>query len=376
MDQMTFAPAKPEVQIATSLQNQLSEVNGFEVKSSTVVERQFRNLRDVRRIRDPDQLIQSLAMALSVDFVVWGQLKPGQDVTQVTTAFYAKQTGRRLANEVVIRSNSSTIGPNETTRLADELIRTTSAIRSDFRHDRVLATRLAAFRSNRGTLIRPVSTDATGQRLLLTAYAALERALEFAADDPRAKRELDQAERALVQATENSETNSPFAQFLLSSCYFNQAQRMTKLGNEKTARAKTRAYVRAINNANRSARDARTEHLRREIQGDYKLLVRKDVPGAIEDYQSLVDAPDSPLNSSLRGHWMLAAIYLGDWGVDEDHVDHDKARQHAIEIMTHWPDSREARFYHQALKWNAIEGKTAFGYVPKQNAAVVGLIES
>ena len=64
---------------------------------------------------------------------------------------------------------------------------------------------------------------------------------------------------------------------------------------------------------------------------------------------------------------MLAGVYSGDWNTGAEFFDAAKARDHLIAIHTHWPDSSEARFIKESLRWNDEDGRNEYEHFPHHN---------
>ena len=80
-------------------------------------------------------------------------------------------------------------------------------------------------------------------------------------------------------------------------------------------------------------------------------------------------ASDQPLQTQLRGHWMLSGIRAGDWGLaEQSSVDLNESRRHVIQILSNWPDSPEASLLKQWLRWDDTKGETEFNFMPAVHA--------
>ena len=78
---------------------------------------------------------------------------------------------------------------------------------------------------------------------------------------------------------------------------------------------------------------------------------------------------NQPIQSQLRGHWMLAGIYAGDWGnAGKPIVDAEQSRRHITEILSNWPDSPEAKLLKQWLRWDDTKQQTDFNFLPSLNS--------
>ena len=100
------------------------------------------------------------------------------------------------------------------------------------------------------------------------------------------------------------------------------------------------------------------------------LASRERKPEEAVDRYLAMTKPDQPLQSQLRGHWMLAGIYAGDWGnAGQPIVDVEKSRRHLTEILANWPDSPEAKLLKEWLRWDDKQEQTEFNYLPRLNAS-------
>jgi tetratricopeptide (TPR) repeat protein len=219
----------------------------------------------------------------------------------------------------------------------------------------------------------PVALDAA-KGSLLEGAEALEQALALPAGDAEATALLATARESLQQAVENDGEN-PLARFYLANALFNQARAAQLAGDLDAARTLMTDFARQLREAFR-LRDKRPGDaaLVAEIEGDYALLVRGNVDDAIKFYGGMAsDAPSG--DAARRGHWMLAGIYSGDWGVDAKYVDRDAAKQALIQILARWPDSSEAAYIRRALRWNDADGGSRFPNFPRENAPLAEMVD-
>ena len=72
---------------------------------------------------------------------------------------------------------------------------------------------------------------------------------------------------------------------------------------------------------------------------------------------------------------LVREIRCGDWGVGEEYVDPEKAREHLLAILAHWPKSGEAEFIRTKLRWDDEVGENAFDHYPHQGPAFLDVIE-
>ena len=164
-----------------------------------------------------------------------------------------------------------------------------------------------------------------------------------------------------------AEPRNPIAHWLQSNVAYNQAMRFFQLGSVDEAESRMREMKSSLTRAAKDRSKVKIPSLQIEMFADYQLLVNREPAKAIESYKQMTSA-SQPLPTQLRGHWMLAGIYAGDWGNSEKTVvDPDNARRHITEIMANWPDSPEASLLKQWLRWDETKQKTDFNYLPKLN---------
>lgn len=377
LDNLSFDPSLESVQVSTELRHRLRCVPGAELKSPLAVERHAAILQ-ARGVRGP-QLLQSLATALNVDYVVWGNVTRVEGNLEIHSAIYDRVTGKDIVSDLV-RTGPQLPVTEVTGRLVQALQEKVVAGNLDVR----LA---AAFRqvtpgsAAEVRLISPVAQTAAGRTELLTGFEILEKALAYPVGDNQAEPLLAQARTSLEKARDEDQQN-PLAYLLLANCCFNEAQALKREGKDAEAAPLLQEFSQAMSIAYRFRREAKFDYLRLEIEADYALLVSKDFPAAVKSYEELTKiSPDTPLHTALRAHWMLAGIRSGDWGVAESPaaaslVDEAQARAHLIQILAHWADSSEADFIRHNLRWDDEAGKNRFEYLPRINAsaaeAVVG----
>jgi hypothetical protein len=218
---------------------------------------------------------------------------------------------------------------------------------------------------------------------LLAGYEFLEQALAFQAGAPEAETLLSQAEAALTAAVGPSgDSQNGFGHMLLANCYFNQSMARANQGDSAAASERMQLFRAAMNQAYQDRVRVPNESDRAEIEADFNLFIKKDVPAACQIYESLTGqtaSGDKPTtirsHAALRAHWMLAGIYAGDWGVGSSFVDAEKARQHLLQILAQWPESSEANFVRTNLRWNEQSGQTEFNHFPQQHAAVTQFLK-
>jgi hypothetical protein len=368
--EISFDPDREPVQIATELREKFRMVPEADVKSPVDVERALRRLKSGNV--PPDDWLQALALRLGVDYVVWGTYRRDQVLVQVKSAIYGKADGQKVAEAAVL--TSATLKETDLAgNVAGRLMLTT--FERDTAPDLVAA--FAAMQQNANLnqdVLTPVSSTTDGRTVLMAGFEALEQALGYPLDSGEAQTLLGRAERSLLQATQ-AEPRNPFAQMVLASCLFNQAERLAQEGLEQEVEAKLQQFSEALKRAYRLRDNTRMKHLQTEIEADYQLLIKKDHAEAVRLYESLAQATrDTKLHVALRAHWMLAGIFSGDWDVDASAVDPKKARQHLVQILAHWPDSDEAGFIKRQLRWDEEEGHNQFEHFPREHTPMASEI--
>lgn len=370
LDELSFDPKLPAVQVAAEFRHRLRALPNTDVKSPLSIERHVAILK-ARGIRGP-QLLPALATALNADYLVWGSLSQEQGNLELKSNFYGKTRGQDIVTDVV-RTSPQLPVTEMTAQLASSLGQKLQIQKVDNR----LATTLGSLKP--GTLaqqrfINPVSQTEAGRTNLLAGFEALEKALAYAAGSQEAEPLLAQARSSLALARQEDQQN-PLVYLLLASAAFNDAQVLSSQGKSEEAAAALRECSQALSLAYRFRREAKFDYLRREIEADYHLLVGKSYPEAIAAYEELSQlTPDTPLHTALRAHWMLAGIYSGDWGLAKNEkgkavIDPAKARGHLIQILANWSDSSEAEFIRRNLRWDEETGTNRFEHFPRVNEA-------
>jgi len=370
--QMHFAADRPEVKLATELREKLRQLPGVEVASKVNVERHWERLSrragagegDLETETGRSGFLQALTSGLGVDYVVWGDYRGSGPTAQVDSAIFAREHGRAIA-----RGSLSIEDPAAETQLTglllEELIASLNQEAPESHLGRTLGDYWDQAAAESAGLSQPISSRAEVRDRCLVALAAMEEALEFPAGDRRAVEPLQVAQRELEAALE-AEPLNPRALLWLANCYFNQAQLLLQFGDSAEANRKLEQAEECLKRAFRLRLEVRDEDLRQEILGDYALLVQRDAATAADHYKRLVDSPSARLKSALRGHWMLAGIYSGEWGAAAELTQPATARQHLIQILAHWEESQEAKFVRHALRWADDAGQNQYDYFPAQ----------
>lgn len=356
LDQITFDTRNPAVLVSTALRTKLAGIAGVRVASPLDIKKQLRRLRAEGINRD--QAIRGLAARLGVDYVIWGTPQP--DGATYQTAAYRRDNGQQIV-AVPIAADSSD--------LAYVLVEA-SAKKSD---DPALADLFRRMQGLKQSVTEPMSDDATTHRDLLAAIESLDQALGFESGAEESVQLLETARLASEKAAKADRRNS-LAYWLQANIAYNQASRLFQQGDVEAATRLRKAMTVALQRAADPShlQRVRSPSLATEIRADYNLLVARDTAKAVEFYQQMTGS-DQPLQTQLRGHWMLAGIYAGDWGNAENEiVDATKSRRHITEILANWPESPQATLLKDWLHWDDSRQQTEFNYLPLMNTEFLG----
>ncbi|KAA5543722.1 VWA domain-containing protein [Roseiconus nitratireducens] len=352
LDSVRFDPQLDSVQVATAIRYQFAQLPGVRTVSPVDVQRQLRRLR-AEGLSD-NQTVRGLAGRLGVDYVLWGQVSAG-DATVQTAAY------RRRDGQAVVRVSFD----GDRGRLTDVIL---TAAAKEGQPDEAITRLARAVQKNasEARLLGPIAESGATTAELLSAIESLGQALAYPAGSEESVQRLGQARRS-SQAAAAAEPRNPIAQWLSANALFNLAAHQFRAGDDDAARALMSESKSALRRAARSVDRVASEALALEIRADEALLIRGDAEQAVATYQTLTET-QMPRASQLRGHWMLAGIYAGDWGVSRSVVDRQKSRQHVIQILANWPDSPEASQLKHWLMWDDAAGETRHNYLPLINA--------
>lgn len=371
LEQMSFDARLKEVQIATEWRHKLKNVPGVTLKNPREVQNYFTLLQ--RQGMKGARLLESLAVGLDVDCVVWGGMKEENQVITLHSGLYAPNNRQPLVADQVSTGNQMTetqlVG-----NIMDRMIRKAESLKTLPTGFNMLAS--AARQGMPEGVITEVASRDTDRSRILEGMEHLESAVAFQAGSAEGFEFLEKADAALQQAVADDREN-PLAQLLLANCHYNLAKYYESHGDAAAAAARARQYRSAMQQARTHMRKSKDPVVRDEIEGDFYLIIEKDkVPQAIEAYTRMAAADNDKtrLHSALRAHWMLAGIYRGDFGVDEKFIDKEKARHHLVKIMAHWQDSPEAQFVQRQLRWDPASGKTQFAHAPQTDQSIVAMV--
>jgi len=355
LNQMTFAANHPAVQVSTALRTQLSSVPGVRVASPRDIKEQLRRLK--AEGLQGDQAIRGLASRLGVDFVVWGSLADNQSLYR--SAAYRRDSGQPII-PISFQKNSG-----------DTAYAVIQASARNLPDDQALVHLMNSMQSVRQAVTAPLASSPATTDDLLTAIEALEQALAYEAGSDESVELLEQADRASRNAR-TAEPRNAMAHWLQANVAYNQAARLYQQGELDAADRRMMEMRASLSEAVAQRESLADPSLITEIEADYYLLVARNVDEAVKRYQKMTE-PDQPLKTQLRGHWTLAGIYAGDYGLDKDPiVDSEKAREHVVEVLANWPDSPETSLLKEWLRWDETSDQTQFNYLPQINAGLTG----
>jgi len=352
LDQMSFDPSDPAVQVSTAVRRQFADIPGVRVASPIDIQKQLRRLGE-DSVSD-DQRLRALAARLGVDYVIWGSMNSGAATVQ--TAAYRRTDG----NQVVQVSRQGDTGS-----LSRMLI--SAASTSPDEKDAGLGGLMQRINQVvlRNVADAPIAENIIARKEILAAMESLDQSLGLPAGSEESVALLRRASRSL-QVAADLEPRNPLVNWLNSNTAFNLASYAFRAGDDATGEEQIKAMRNALSRANRYRRDIKIPSLATEVEADYALLFTKDVNAAIAGYKTMTD-PAQPSATQLRGHWMLSGIYAGDWGVDESNVQPKVAREHLIVILANWPESPEAELLKKWMRWDDSVGKTKFSFLPIVN---------
>ena len=374
LEQMTFRVDKPEVRLASDLRRRFREIPGIDVKSSRVVRYHFERL--TKQGLQPQQLLQMLANALGVDYLIWGTMEQENQLVEISSSFYRRSDGVQVGS-----GRGSRQGVDEATKaLIRSVVNDTVSKRSDLRLVNVLSS-IGSDPTTRTQVLTPVSTNKDAVEPLLEAYDQLEQAMAFGSDATESVTTLASARKKL-EAIVRVDAMNPIAQQLLANCCFSQAQIAEKQGDQDRAKQEFAQAKAALERAKRTrSHPALTNVLKAEIAADYALLAQRRFDEAVRQYERLTDPIPTGTNkiylqSALRAHWMLAGLRSGDWGaVNSPVVDPEKARHHLTAILAFWPESSAANYIRSQLRWSEQQAAIAFEHYPHQGPAFLDVID-
>ena len=347
LQKVSFDSRHPAVRVSAALRTKFESVPGVRVASPNDVKEQLRRLR--AQGLSEEQAMRGIAARLGVDFVVWGALDRTRGMVQ--TAAYRRGDGQAVIPVKLDSRDDS---------MAYALIQASAKSAPNDIALQQLLSRMEGVRSSLSVAL--AKSDATRDELL-SALESLEQALGYESGSAEATALLQQADRSSRAAIVAEPTNA-LAHWLQANVAYNQGASLFR-GGEKEAAAKRRNDVRAsLSEAVKYRKSLEMPSLATEIEADYYLLSNREIGKAVERYLALTKR-DQPSKSQLRGHWMLAGIFAGDWGVAESEiVNAEKARYHMTHVLANWPDSPEAKLLKKWLRWDEATQETEFNHLP------------
>jgi hypothetical protein len=359
LNEMTFDPDVPAVQVATALRHNFAVVPGVRLASPMEIQKQLLRLR-ADNVSD-DQRLRALAARLGVDYVIWGSHQATGPVVQ--TAAYRRTDGSR----VVQVSLSGDAGS-----LTQVLL--TAASASPEEKDGALGGLMKRIEQSvsASVLEQPLAATPVTRKEVLATIEALEQALGLPAGSKESLELLSRASTSIAAASA-TEPRNPIIHWLASNIAYNLAAYHFGVGDVATADAQMKKMGQSLARAYRDRKSVKLPSLVTEIEADYSLLVARNVKAATESYGAMTSS-DQPSATQRRGHWMLSGIYAGDWGVDESNVNAKAARDHVVAILAGWPESPEAVLLKKWMRWDDAAGKTKFSYLPIINRQLAKIV--
>ena len=371
LGKMNFLSTLPQVHYANRMQMLLERMPGIQVESMSEVQRSF-GYMNLNQGSDSAHLA-NLGEMLNADYLIWGDVNKQASTLTASTGIYEGVTGRLLGK----RQNSSGVSEGELTE--NVLL---SLIGQDLAKPSALIKRLAAASEKLKTKSGDFSPLARSKKLeddLINAYSLLETAL-----DPTQQQDVENNQQEALNilkriVSPENEPKNAVAHHLLANCYFSQARSLLHKGDAQGASEAREKYLTELGLAFQHLDQVASKSVRTEIEADYQLMVEQNYDKAIKLYETLAgmnsqaDPKTQPPvleNSALRAHWMLAGIRGGDWEAGKEFQDDGKVREHIVQILAHWPDSAQSRFLKMRLRWNNLEGKTEFPYVPLEKTVL------
>ncbi|QGJ70687.1 Hypothetical protein PBC10988_23850 [Planctomycetales bacterium 10988] len=369
LQSMSFDPNVQAVQVAVELKSKFGTLPGMTIISPAEIESSFEDLKSMPEFEELSQqgpnafvesrLIQRLADNLGAGYVLWGKMNEQNGQLRLASELYNALDGKLIeeASEQVAQENDLAM-KNLAQFVAERLCRRTVPKLKEMQVDPYTIATFSSAYANREVAEQfrtEFSEDLRALRGVATAIHALGQAVEHLKKDQleKARQPLAIAEAQLKVASQIDPDN-PFVHLMLVSVYYNLAE-MNDIDDYVTKQNQhlLKAYtLREKFDADHPAR--------LEIEADYALLAKHDYPTAVELYSKLANDDPKNANYALRAHWMLAGIYLGDWGTNQEApevVDLESARHHILSILAFWPASSQAKFYRQAME-NSGEGYT------------------
>lgn len=359
LNEMTFDPDVPAVQVATALRHNFASVPGVRLASPMEIQKQLLRLR-ADNVSD-DQRLRALAARLGVDYVIWGSHQATGPVVQ--TAAYRRTDGSRIV-QVSLSGDAGS--------LTQVLL--TAASASPEEKDGALGGLMKRIEQSvsASVLEQPLAATPVTRKEVLATIEALEQALGLPAGSKESLELLSRASTSIAAASA-TEPRNPVIHWLASNIAYNLATYHFGTGDAATADAQMKKMGQSLARAYRDRKSVKLPSLVTEIEADYSLLVARNVKAATESYVAMTSS-DQPSATQRRGHWMLSGIYAGDWGVDESNVNAKAARDHVVAILAGWPESPEAELLKKWMRWDDAAGKTKFSYLPIINRQLAKIV--
>jgi len=374
-DEVLVGTEAPGGLVATELHDRLAHLPRFQLVNSLELTLALHSVRQAKT--SAAQFLPQLAKSLAADYVIWGEVTPGPN-PEIRSAIYRGAEAHKLV-EIRQAAPPGTDDPllAASSGLASKLVAAVLEPGTGAAADTNLVAALETVREEQWVargLETPLARDVRARRSLLTGMNILQEALQVAVEgsssgaktlsstEPLAAvqavlREAGDAQTLLTRARQALETardfepDNPFIHLVLANTYFNLA----RVANAPDFASRARAELEAAHA--RRGNVLLNPLVRLEIEADHALLVQENDAAAVAKYQEILTSQDVGLGPfALRARWMLAGLYLGDWGLRVRHpelVNPQLAREQIREILAHWELSPEARFYASAREGTA-----------------------
>lgn len=334
LNQMDFTSSDGYL-AAADIVLRLQKIGGSSVETMRVVQQEWNRL--TYETPPNEKLIPQLASAFGVDFLIWGDYRAQDGTVQVSLRAYDRDGTLAVLGARAVANNPEVATAQALANLVDAMAQAGQA----GNQKAAAFARIHAEPDVKNRLTTQFASNNAAYQALIRGYDLLERATRYEAGSDEGRQFTATAVESLKESL-RADPGNPFVLLLLSNCHYN-------LGETDAAAATLK-----------QAYDARGQtddpQLKLEIEADYALFVEKDPLKAISLYRQLAEnAHALQPAAALRANWMLAGLYLGDWGAaprvqslfESESARLDAARDRILDILVYWPDSPEAGYYNQ-----------------------------
>lgn len=370
LNAMKFDAELPEVQVAAQWREKLRLLPAVEVHNPDDVAQAYERLKSLGL--EDRELIHKLASDLHLDYVIGGSLKTEGKESTLGSVLYRRVSDATLAKAESLVTVNKTIPikddaaqNNLLPSIADDLLeQAKDKLKSldindglSQAHEKIEDTVAIA-----KSFAAPFSEQLRASREMTSGLDSLERALAYERGNPKGLEHLNRAKLKLGAALLIDPEN-PLAHAWLATVNYN-------LASEDPSDQNIAEYQKSLQSAYELVTKSPESPYRSLIEAQHALVLAKDAARAIQLYQSLLGEKGSAsLDLRLKAHWMLVGIYAGDWGVPAEQKNPTLAREHVIQILANWPDSQEAAFLKDTLRWDDNDG-SLHPHLPLENSSL------